>query len=104
MRSRTLKNHNRAGQILRVAALSVGRGKSALSAYFRRMRARLGTEQAITATAHKLARIIYHMLKHHQSYQPLSAEAYNEQQRQREIKRLKRQAAKLGFSLQPQPS
>jgi transposase len=104
VRSRTLKNHNRAGQVLRVAAQSVGRGKSALGAYFRRMRARLGTEQAITATAHKLARIIYHMLKHRQSYQPLSAEAYDEQHRQREITRLKRQAAKLGFALQPQPS
>jgi transposase len=102
VRSRTLKNHNRAGQILRVAAQAVGRGKSALGAYFRRMRARLGTEQAITATAHKLARIIYHLLKQHQPYQPLSAEAYDEQNRQREIKRLQRQAAKLGFSLQPQ--
>lgn len=104
VRSRTLKNHNRAGQILRMAAQSVGRGKSALGAYFRRMRARLGTEQAITATAHKLARIIYHMLKQHEPYQPLSADGYNEQQRQREIARLKRQAAKLGFGLQPQPS
>jgi transposase len=103
VRSRTLKNHNRAGQILRIAAQSVGRGKSALGAYFRRMRARLGTEQAITATAHKLARIIYHLLKHRQPYQPLSAEAYTEQQRQRELKRLQRQAAKLGFLLQPQP-
>jgi transposase len=102
--SRTLKNHNRAGQILRMAAQSVGRGKSALGAYFRRMRARLGPEQAITATAHKLARIIYSMLQHHQPYRPLSAEAYDEQQRQREIKRLKRQAAKLGFALQPQPN
>jgi transposase len=103
VRSRTLKNHNRAGQVLRMAAQSVGRGKSALGAYFRRMRARLGTEQAITATAHKLARIIYHMLKQHEPYQPLSADGYNEQQRQREIARLKRQAAKLGFGLQPQP-
>jgi hypothetical protein len=104
VRSRTLQNHNRAGQVLRVAAQSVGRGKSALGAYFRRMRARLGTEQATTATAHKLARIIYHMLKHHQPYQPLSAIAYDEQQRQRELKRLQRQAAKLGFTLQPQPN
>jgi len=104
VRSRTLKNHNRAGQILRMAAQSVGRGKSALGAYFRRMQARVGPEQAIVATAHKLARIIYQMLKHRQPYQPLSAKEYDEQHRQREIKRLKRQAAKLGFDLQPQPS
>src|SRR5207248_2140725 len=104
VRSRTLKNHNRAGQILRVAAQSVGRGKSALGTYFRRLRARLGVEQAITATAHKLARIIYHLLKQHEPYQPLSAEAYDQQQRQREIKRLQHQAAKLGFTLQLQPN
>jgi len=103
VRSRTLKNHNRAGQILRVAAQSAGRGQSAVGAYFRRMRARLGTEQAITATAHKLARIIYHMLKQHQPYQPLSAQAYDEHHRQRDLKRLQRQAAQLGFTLQPQP-
>jgi hypothetical protein len=87
-----------------MSAQSGGRGKSALGAYFRRMRARLGAEQAITATAHKLARIIYHLLKQHEPYQSLSADGYNEQQRQREITRLKRQAAKLGFGLQPQPS
>jgi transposase len=101
--SRTLHNHNRAGQILRVAAQSVGRGKSALGAYFRRMRARLGVQQATVATAHKLARIIYHMLKYRQPYQPLSAEAYTEQRRQHELNRLKRQAAQLGYTLQPQP-
>jgi transposase len=104
IRSRTLKNHNRAGQVLRLAAQSLGRSKSSLGAYFRRIRARLGTEQATTATAHKLARIIYHMLKEHQPYQRLSATAYTEQQREREIKRLKRQAAQLGFELQPQPT
>ena len=104
VRSRTLQNHNRAGQVLRLAAQSVGRGRSALGAYFRRLRARLGPEQATTATAHKLARIIYHMLKEHQPYQPLSATDYDQQQRQREIKRLKRQAANLGFTLQPQPN
>ncbi len=104
VRSRTLKNHNRAGQVLRLAAQSVGRGKSALGAYFRRMRARLGTEQATTATAHKLARIIYHMLKEHQPYRPQSATAYDQQQRQRELKRLQRQAANLGFMLQPRPN
>jgi transposase len=104
VRSRTLKNHNRAGQVLRMAAQSVGRGKSALGSYFRRMQARVGVAQATTATAHKLARIVYHMLKDHLPYQPLSVQDYDQQQRQREIKRLTRQASKLGFSLQPHPA
>lgn len=103
-RSRTLPTHNRAGQVLRLAAQSVGRGQSALGAYYRAMKARLGAAQAITATAHKLARIIYHLLKHREPFQPLTREAFTEQRRQREIKVLEKRAAKLGFSLQSQPA
>lgn len=101
VRSRTLPTHNRAGQALRMAAQAVGRGKSALGAFYRRLRARLGPEQAITATAHKLARIVYHLLKYRQPYQALSAAEYDQQQQQREFKTLQRRAAKLGLSLVP---
>jgi hypothetical protein len=44
------------------------------------------------------------MLKHRQPYNPLTPEAYNEQLRQRELKSLKRRAAKLGLTLQAQPT
>jgi transposase len=102
-RSRTIKNHNRAGQVLRLAAQSVGRGQSALGAYYRAMKGRLGAAQAIVATAHKLARIIYFMLRDRRPYQPISPEEYDQQQHTRQIAALKRKAAKLGFTLQPQP-
>lgn len=101
VRSRTLPTHNRAAQALRLAAQAVGRGKSGLGAYYRRMRARLGPEQATVATAHKLARTIYNMLKHRQPYRPMSAADYDEQQRQRELKSLQRRAAMLGLQLTP---
>lgn len=104
VRSRTLKNHNRAAQALRLAARSVGRKECALGAYYRRMKARSGAAQAVTATAHKLARIVYHMLKDHRAFNPISLEAYTEQQHQREVKSLQRRAARLGFSLQAQPA
>lgn len=104
IRSRTLKTHNRAAQALRLAAQSAGRGHSALGGYYRRMRARLGAAQATTATAHKLARIVYHLLKTRQPYHPPTLEAYDEQHRQREINALRRRAAKLGLTLQPQPA
>ena len=104
VRSRTIKNHNRAGQVLRLAAQSVGRGQSALSAYYRSLKGRVGAAQAITATAHKLARIIYFMLKHRRPYQPASPEEHAQQQQQRQLAALKRKAAKLGFTLQPQPN
>ncbi len=101
VRSRTLPTHNRATQALRLAAQAVGRGKSGLGAYYRRMRARLGPEQATVATAHKLARIIFNMLKLRQPYRPMSAADYDEQQRQRELKSLQQRAARLGLELTP---
>lgn len=100
-RSRTLPTHNRAGQVLRLAAQAVGRGKSALGARYRRLKGRLGPEQAIVAVAHQLARIIYNMLKHRQNYRPMSAAEYDEQQHQRELKSLQRRAAALGLELKP---
>ena len=103
-RSRTLPTHNRAGQVLRLAAQSVGRGQSGLGAYYRTQKARLGAPSAITATAHKLARIIYFMLRDRQPYQPLSKEAFAQQRRQREVRQLEKQAATLGYTVQPSPT
>ena len=60
VQTKTVKN--RAATALRMAAVSLFRSDTALGGFFRRMRAKLGTPKAITATAHKLARIIYHLL------------------------------------------
>jgi len=103
-RSRTLPTHNRAGQVLRLAAQSVGRGQSGLGAYYRTQKARLGAPSATTATAHKLARIIYHMLRDRRPYQPLTQEAFTQQRRDREHRELQQRAAKLGLRLLPQPT
>jgi len=92
---------NRASAALRVAAASLKTSDSALGAYFRRMRARLGTPAAITATAHKLARIIYFMLKERRPYHDFGADYYDQQYRARVLRNLNRRAAKLGFRLQP---
>ncbi len=64
LRSRTRKVTNRATQAFRQAAQSVSRSDSAVRAYYRAMRARKGPEQATVATAHKIARIVYHLLKY----------------------------------------
>lgn len=101
IRHRPLNVHNRAAQALRLAAQAVGRTDTALGAFYRRLKARLGPAQAITALAHKLARIIYHLLKHREPYQDLGREAYEQQFRERELRSLQRKAAKLGFQLTP---
>jgi transposase len=92
---------NRASTALRVAAASLKSSNSALGAFFRRMRARLGTPAAITATAHKLARIIYFMLKERKPYHDFGADYYEQQYRSRVLRNLNRRAAKLGFRLEP---
>jgi hypothetical protein len=100
LRSRTLKTHNRAGQALT-------RSNSAFGAFYRRKRAVLGPAQAMVATAHRIARTVYFMLKHKVAYQDLGAAVYETQHQQRELTALKRRAAKLGFELmskQPLPS
>jgi transposase len=103
LRSKPLKGNRRAAQVLRLAAQTLGRTQTAVGSYYRRLRARKGPASAITATAHKLARILYHVLKHRTPYQPQSQETYDEHLRQRTIHHLKRNAARLGFTLLPQP-
>ncbi len=104
LRSRTLKAGNRAGQAFRLAAQAVSRKPDEFGAYYRRQRARLGPEQAIVATAHKIARTFYHVLKHRTPFRTLSAEEYNQRVRDREVAQLKKKAARLGLTLAPAPA
>ena len=101
LRSRTFKTDNRAGQAFRQAAASVTRSDSAFGAFFRRKRAQLGPAQALVATAHKIARTVYFMLKYKVPFEDIGAEGYETQQRERELVYLQRKAAKLGFDLTP---
>ena len=84
-----------------MAALSVSRSDCALGCFYRRLKARSGPKQALVATAHKLARIYYSMMRDHTPYVPQDPTAYTEAVRQRELKALHRKAAKLGCVVQP---
>lgn len=101
LRSKTLRTGNRAGQAYRLAAQSVMRSDNAFGAFFRRKAALLGKPQATVATAHKIARVVYTMLKHQVPFHSMSAEEYERQQLERDVARLKKRAAKLGFELTP---
>lgn len=90
---------NKAAAALRMAAFALFNSKSALGAYLRRQRARLGAPKAITATAHKLARLVYIMLKHGSEYVDAGQEYYEERYRSRVVQNLKRKAHELGFEL-----
>jgi transposase len=97
----TKKTDNRAATALRIAAQSLARSQSALGAFYRRIKARHGAPKAIVATAHKLARIIYHMLKNRVDYRDPGASYYDEYQRERAIKRIQKQASRLGLRIEP---
>jgi transposase len=96
---RTTPSANRAAGAFRLAARSLYASQSALGGFFRRQKARLGSPKAITATAHKLARIFYSMLKNQTVYDDPGADAYEQRYRQRVLHNLKQRAAKLGFDL-----
>jgi len=98
---RTRKTTNRAAYALRLAAQSLHHSDSALGAFFRRLRARLGAPKAITATAHKLARLIYRMLQEKCEYVDLGADYYEQKYKERELTKLQRKAAKLGYKVVP---
>jgi transposase len=84
---------------LRLAARSLHHSQSALGAFFRRMKARLGTPKAITATAHKLARLVYSLRQHGSAYVQQGLDAYEAQYRERKVKAMVRQVQALGYTL-----
>jgi len=96
---RNRRSANRAAQALRLAAQTLFSSKSALGAFLRRKAAHRGKRIAIKATAHKLAVMIYSMLKNGTEYVARTQEQYEQQYRDRRIANLKRNAKELGFTL-----
>jgi hypothetical protein len=99
LRSRILPTRNRAGQAFRQAATSVSHTATAFGAFYRRKRAQGGPLHAQVATANKIARTVYHLLKYHVQYQALGVEEFERQHRERDLKALRKKASKLGFTL-----
>lgn len=96
---RTKKSRNRAAAAFRIAAASLRSSPTALGAFYRRIRARGGEAKAVTATAHKLAKIYYRLLKYGEEYVEAGEKAYEEKYQQQRVKALHKQAALMGFVL-----
>jgi len=101
MSGKTKRVANRAAQALRLAAAALRTSQSALGAYFRRMCSRMDKPKAVTAAAHKLARLIYTMLTKGQEYTDQGQEYYEERYRQRVLHALTQRAAKMGLRIVP---
>lgn len=99
--STTQRSANRVAKLLRLAAINVGKTSTALGAFYRRLGARAGKAIAVTATARKLAILIYRMLKHGMQYQDPGADFYDAKYRSRVVKNIRKRAKTLGFQLIP---
>ena len=97
--SRSGPSANRAAAVLRFTVMSLSKTQTALGAFYRRLAARIGKPQAVTATARKLAILVYRVLKGELHYCDPGADGYNHQQRNRVLRRLRQRAATLGFQL-----
>lgn len=97
--SRTRRVINRVSDALRLAAVTLERSKSALGGFYRRMKGRLGAAEAVTATAHKLARIIYRLIKHGEAYVRQGMEDYEKKYQEHKLHALRKTALRMGFNL-----
>ena len=92
---------NRAASALRLAAQCLHHSQSALGAFLRRLKTRVGAPKAITATAHKLARLVYRLLKYGEAYVAQGMTEYEQAYRERTLQNLIRKAKALGYKLLP---
>jgi hypothetical protein len=97
--SKTRRGKGRAAYTFRLAAWSLMRSKSYLGASLRRQRSRLGAPKAITALAHKLARIFYTVMRYGVAYQKRSEEEFVDEHRRRQEANLHRRARELGYEV-----
>jgi transposase len=99
--SRPRKTKNRAAAIFRLAAQGAMQSKTAIGAFIRRIKARLGAPTAINAGAHKLARLFYRMLKFGAAYVEQGQIYYEQKYKERLLRNLHRRAKEFGFQLTP---
>jgi transposase len=92
---------NRAASALRLAAQCFHHSQSALGAFLRRLKTRVGAPKAVPATAHKLARLVYRVLKYGEAYVAQGMTEYEQAYRERTLQNLIRKAKALGYKLLP---
>ena len=101
MSGKTKRVANRAAQALKLAAAALRSSHSALGAYYRRLSTRMDKGKAVTAAAHKLARLIYAMLSKGEEYTDAGQDYFEERYRERVLRKLAERAKKLGMTMVP---
>ena len=101
--TKTRKTVNRAANAFRMGAQTLANSNVALGGFYRRIRSRLGSPKAITATAHKLARIFYRMWTTGQAYADLGKDYYENRYKERVLRNITKRARELGYDAVLQP-
>jgi transposase len=99
--AKSKRTGNRATQALKLAAAALRSSKSALGAFYRRMSARMDKPKAVTAAAHKLARLVYIMLTRGEEYTDRGQQYFEERYRERVVRQLTKKAHELGLAIVP---
>ena len=99
--AKTKRSANRVRQALKMAAMSLSHSGSALGAFYRRLCSRMDKPSANTATACKLARMVYFMLTRGEAFVDEGQQRHEEQQRERSLAALERRDSALGFQINP---
>lgn len=99
--TKTRVSANRVAHALRMAAQSCHKANHEFGDYYRRMRAKLGAAEGLVATAHKIARVLYAVMKTRRPYDPAVHEYTLAQKRTKRVAHLHSTAKKLGFQLVP---
>jgi hypothetical protein len=86
-----------------MGAQTLANSNVALGGFYRRIRSRLGSPKAITATAHKLARIFYRMWTTGQSYIDMGKDYYENRYKERVLRNIAKRAKELGYDAVLQP-
>jgi transposase len=97
--SRTRKVVNRVSTALRMGAVGVADTDTWLGSFHRRLRAKLGPAGANTATARKIATVVYHLIKNKEPFVDRDLQAYEARVYRHKLTRLKKQAKALGYEL-----
>lgn len=96
----TSHSTNRAATTLRMAASSLYKSDTAFGAYLRKMKARMGSVEAITATAHKMARALYYMMVRKENFKEAGGDYYDKKNEAKTLKFLRKKAESLGYTLE----
>jgi transposase len=98
---KTKPSKNKAREALGMAAQSLSHSDSYLGAYYRKMRSKFGAQKANRAASHKLARIIYAMLKYKKEFNQLTESDFEAQNKEKTLRKMKQRAKDMGFALVP---